>query len=585
MSPRTNDNATPDAEEATPDESTVGATPAENTAEATPDEDTTGTLPREDTDADIEDIEDIEVPAHDTGTSEATPAEDTGEAASARDTATAASAEDTATVASGENAAEIASGEDTATTTAGEGTAGVTEVADERVAAVRRLSQSQRRWRAAQLGFCAAALAVAMTAGAVVFGALRDGATTPAVAAVSNGVSPQLLASGDLDASILSLQAQLRAQPKDFSGWATLGLAYVEQARTKGDPSRYPQAQEALDRSLKLRPDYDPALAGRAALAAARHDFAGALKYADLALKQNPYSERALSSRIDALVELGRYDEASKAADLADSRRPGVPVFTRYAYVHELRGDVKTARRVLRQALTTATSRGDISYVTSALGQLAWSQGEYHSALTYYARALAADDSYLPALEGRARTQAALGDRAAAIKGMEQVVQRYPLPQPLVELGELYEARGAAGDVQKAHDQYTLVNAWISLAHAYGVNADLDTALAAADHGDHKAALQAARAEWARRHTVHTADALGWALHVSGHDTEALPYARRATATGYRNASFLYHLGVIEQANGHTDKARTALKAALDLNPGFSPLGAAKARTALKAAQ
>ncbi|MEU9470870.1 tetratricopeptide repeat protein [Streptomyces avermitilis] len=461
---------------------------------------------------------------------------------------------------------------------------GADGVLDERVVAVRRLSVSGRRRRAAQLGFCAAALAVALTAGAVVLGAVRDGGTAN-VAAAPVAVSPQLLASGDLDASITSLQAHLRAQPKDFGGWATLGLAYIEQARTKGDPSRYPQAQRALDRSLRLRPDNDPALAGRAALAAARHDFHGALTYADRALKQNPYSERALSSRIDALVELGRYDDASKAADVADRRRPGVPVFTRYAYVRELRGDVKTARRVLEQALSSATSRGDISYVASALGQLSWNQGEYKTALTYYARALAADDSYLPALEGRARAQAAQGDSAAAIRGMEQVVERFPLPQPLVELGELYEARGKEGDPQKARDQYALVDAWVALARANGVNADLDTALAAADHGDRKAALKAARAEWARRHTVHTADALAWALHVNGRDKEALPYARRATATGYHNASFLYHRGMIERAAGDAKEARASLKSALDLNPGFSSLGARKARTALGAAK
>ncbi|MEU0819274.1 tetratricopeptide repeat protein [Streptomyces mirabilis] len=453
-------------------------------------------------------------------------------------------------------------------------------VADERVAAVRRVSASTRRWRAAQLGLCAASLALALTAGTVIVGALRDGSGT-AVAATTGAVSPELLAGGDLDASITSLQTHLRTQPKDFDSWATLGLAYVEQARTKGDPSRYPQAQQALDRSLKLRPDNESALAGSAALAAARHDFTGALTYADKVLKENPYSERALSSRIDALVELGRYADASKAADLADSRRPGVPVFTRYAYVHELRGDVKTARRVLQQALDTATSRGDVSYVAAALGQLAWNQGDYDAALKYYARALAADDSYLPALEGRARTQAAKGDQAAAIKGMEQVVERYPLPQPLVELGELYEARGRAGDAQKARDQYVLVTAWVSLAHSYGVNADLDTALAAADHGNRGDALKAARAEWARRHTVHTADALAWALHVNGRDKEALPYARQATATGYRNASFLYHRGMIERATGHEKEARASLKSALDLNAGFSPLGARAARKAL----
>lgn len=455
-------------------------------------------------------------------------------------------------------------------------------VADERVAAVRRLGAAGRRWRVVQLAGCAALLAVAMTAGAIAIGAAKDSGAG-GVTNVSSAVSPDLLASGSLDASIAALQAHLRGQPKDFDGWATLGLAYVEQARTKGDPSRYPQAQAAFTRSLKISPDNENALEGRAALAAARHEFAEALTYADKVLKENPYSERALCSRIDALVELGRYDEASKAADLADARKPGVPVFTRYAYVHELRGDVKTARTVLEQALAAATSPGDISYVAGTLGQLAWNQGDYKTALDYYGRALAADENYLPALEGRARAQAALGDRADAIKGLELVVSRYPLPQPLVELGELYESRGAAGDKAKADDQYALVDAWIALARANGVNADLDTALAAADHGDIKSALKAARAEWARRHTVHTADALAWALHVNGRDAEALQYARQATATGYHNASFIYHLGMIELATGHKADGRAHLAKALKLNPGFSPLGASKARKALEA--
>ncbi|MFF7754852.1 tetratricopeptide repeat protein [Streptomyces sp. NPDC007971] len=461
--------------------------------------------------------------------------------------------------------------------------AGSVPGADRRVTAVRRIAAAGRRWRAAQLVGSAALLAVALTGGAIAVGAARDGG--PAVAAASSAVDPGLLGSGDLDASIAALQTHLRSQPRDVDGWATLGLAYVEQARTKGDPARYPQAEKALDRSLALAPGNDQALAGRAALDAARHDFKDALTYADRALKQNPYGERALSVRVDALVELGRYAEADRAVGTADARKPGVPVFTRYAYVHELRGDVTTARRVLKQALAVATSRGDVAYVSAQLGQLAWNQGDYKGALGFYARALAADENYLPALEGRARTQAATGRRDEAIKGLETVVARYPLPGPLVELGELYEARGAAGDRARARDQYALVDAWIALARANGVNADLDTALAAADHGNKASALRAARAEWARRHTVHTADALAWALHVNGHDEEALPYARRATATGYRNAAFRYHRGMIELATGHTAQGRASLAAALKLNPGFSPLGAAEARKALEAAR
>ncbi|MET9829949.1 tetratricopeptide repeat protein [Streptomyces sp. NPDC006385] len=450
--------------------------------------------------------------------------------------------------------------------------------AEQRIAAVRRAAAAGRRRRALHLAGCAALLAVALTAGSLALGAVRDNGTQHVIPA-SAAVAPGLLASGDLDAGITALQAHLRDQPRDFGSWSTLGLAYVEQARTKGDPSRYPQAERAFKRSLELAGGNDQALAGRAALAAARHDFGDALKYADQALKVNPYSERALCTRIDALVELGRYADAAEAADTADDRRPGIPVFTRYAYVRELRGDVDTARRVLEQALSSAASPGDIAYVATQLGQLAWNQGDYETALTHYARALAADENHVPALEGRARAQAASGDRAGAIEGLKDVVSRHPLPGPLVALGELYEA---AGDQGEADDQYALVDAWTALARAGGVNADLDTALAAADHGDRAAALRAARAEWNRRHTVHTADALAWALHVNGKDEEALEYAREATATGYRNAAFLHHRGMIERANGNAEEAREHLRAALKLNPGFSPLGAREARAALK---
>ncbi|MDN3288305.1 hypothetical protein QWL27_21365 [Streptomyces thermocarboxydus] len=451
----------------------------------------------------------------------------------------------------------------------------------DRVDALRRFAAAVRRGRGLHVASCAVLLAVAMTAGAVAVGGDGQDAAR-ALPGVSRAVNADVLVRGDLDTAIRSLHEHVRLQPRDFAAWATLGLAQVERARTDGDPSRYDQAERALARSLALRPGNDQALAGQAALAAARHDFAAALAHADRALEANPYSERALCSRIDALVELGRYAEAVRAATVADRRHPGVPVFTRYAYVHELRGDVRTARRVLHQALVSATGPADVAYVATALGNLERGQGRYGTALRHYARALAADDAYLPSLEGRARAQAADGDRAGAITTLEQVVDRSPLPGPLVALGELYEERDAPGDRANAREQYALVSAWTALARAGGVDVDLDTALAAADHGDTAEALRAARAEWERRRTVHTADALAWALHRAGRSAEALPYARRATATGYRDATFLYHRGVIEKAAGHDRAARASLTAALELNPGFSPLGARAARAALK---
>ncbi|MGI5249463.1 tetratricopeptide repeat protein [Actinacidiphila glaucinigra] len=258
--------------------------------------------------------------------------------------------------------------------------------------------------------------------------------------------------------------------------------------------------------------------------------------------------------------------------------RPGIPAFTRLAYVHELRGDPAGARRILTRALDSAATPGDTAYVATALGQLAWSQGRYPAALGHFATALRADPGYLPAVEGRGRTYAARGDREKALRDLGRVVDRYPLPAQLAELAELYEA---TGQQERAEQQYAVVGTWIALAGANGVATDLDAALVAADHGDPVEALRAARAEWSRRRTVHTADALAWALHVNGRDREALAYAERSSAPGYRNAAFLYHRGVIEAALGKREAARTSLAAALRLNPGFSPTAAPAARRAL----
>ncbi len=422
--------------------------------------------------------------------------------------------------------------------------------------------------------------AVVVLALALTVGGLTVGDDAPESAPQRITVAdPARLGGADLDRAVNSLQTQLRSQPKDFGSWAALGTAYVEQARVKGDPSRYRLAQEALTRSLELRPGFDVALAGQAGLAAARHDFKSALRLVREALAENPYNERALALRIDALVELGRYDEAWSAAQQADARRPGIPVFTRFAYVLELRGEVGRALEVLTRALGSATSAADRAYVATELGQLARRHGDYKTALRHYATALQASPGYLPALEGRARAKAASGETDATIRDLGDVVRRAPLPSSLVTLGELYEAGGRS---ELAREQYALVDAWVALARANGVATDLEVALAGADHGDKKAALTAARAEWERRRTVHTADALAWALHVNGRSDEALAYAQRATATGFQDASFLYHRGAIEAATGREPAAHRSLSAALKLDPGFSPTGARAARELLE---
>ncbi len=147
------------------------------------------------------------------------------------------------------------------------------------------------------------------------------------------------------------------------------------------------------------------------------------------------------------------------------------------------------------------------------------------------------------------------------------MVQRLPLTEYVVELGELYEATGRPA---LADQQYAVATASAKLLAANGVTTDLETALFQADHGSPAAALAAARAEWSRRQSIHTADALAWAMHANGQDRTALGYARQANRLGTRDARLVFHLGAIEAANRLPTAAGT-LRDARALDAGVSP--------------
>lgn len=402
-------------------------------------------------------------------------------------------------------------------------------------------------------------------------------ATAPATPA-----APTPQAVGDrLTATIEQLRDRLRRVPDDPNAWADLGAAYVEQARALANPAYYPQAQGALDRSVQLRPDGNAAaLIGLGALANARHDFAAARRHAEDATALDPANVEAYGVLADATTQLGDAAAATAAVQRMLDLRPGVASFSRASYELELHGRTDDARFAMQRALEAATGRDEIAFCRYHLGELAWGSGNLDEADAEYARGLAAvpDDPAL--LQGRAKVLAARGRVDEAVDGYRALVERVPLPQYLLEYGELLESAGRVGEAQA---QYLLVAEQQRLYAAQGSSDDLTAALAAADHGDAAEAVRLAEAEWARRQSVFTADALAWALHRAGRDAEALPYAERAAQLGRRDTTSTFHRGMILAALGRTGDAVAALEEALRTNPHFSPLHAPAARQALDA--
>lgn len=432
-----------------------------------------------------------------------------------------------------------------------------------------------------------AALALALLAvGAIVLAPRGGGPTAaPAARTVPAGQVGAASTVGELNTAIAAARERLRRLPKDWVTWARLGLAYVQRARVAAEPGDYQRAQEALDRSLAVRPeDNAAALTGLGALAAARHDFGQALHYGQQAIVVDAFSSAAHGVVTDALVELGRYDEAVAASQRMMDLRPDTGSYARASYLFELRGDLPAARAAMELALRVAPGPADMAFAHQHLGQLAFDAGDLATASSHVTDGLAAAPGYPPLRALRARISAARGDIPAAVAELRPVAASLPLPEYGVALGDLLMV---LGDAAGAEAQYGLVRAAAKLLAASGVRTDLDLVGYAADRSilDGQslppAALDGARAGYAAQPSVTAADALAWALHAAGRDAEALPYADAALRLGTRHATLYYHRGMIRLGTGDQRAAAADLAEALRINPYFSLRHAPIARTTL----
>jgi tetratricopeptide (TPR) repeat protein len=394
-------------------------------------------------------------------------------------------------------------------------------------------------------------------------------------------VDHPVVLSGSLQQAIASLQERLKVLPADASSWATLGLAYVQEARVTADPSYYPRAEGALRRSLRLQPAKNfVAATGMGALAAARHDFTGALGWGEQAREINPYNGNVYGVIGDAQIELGHYDQAFSTFQHMVDTKPDLASYARASYARELQGDVPGAVADMQLAFDAAGTPEDRAFAASQLGDLAFNSGDPAGAARFYAQAAASAPEYEPPRAGLARVAWATGDVDGAIKQFSDIVAGYPAPEYVIALGDLDAIAGRTDD---AAAQYATVRIEERLFAAAGVDVDLELALFDADHGDPDRAVAEATTEWHKRHSILVADALGWSLYKAGRPDEALPYARFASQLGYRNALLAFHRGMIERATGDVTGARRDLALALQINPHFSILYADTARRTLEA--
>jgi tetratricopeptide (TPR) repeat protein len=374
---------------------------------------------------------------------------------------------------------------------------------------------------------------------------------------------------GSLTETVGQLRDRVAAVPGDSAAWATLGIALVQQAHASGDPALYGDAEQALDESLRIADEGNfLARAGAAALAAGRHDFVAAERYALDGLAINPQSTMLLGVLSDAQIQLGRYDEGFDTVQRMVDLSPDTASLARVAYTHELVGDVDEARAVMQRALDVAANPSDQAFALFQLGELALSEGDATTALSLFNRALTVSPGNVPALSGKAHALGVSGQTLTSIDAYRQLVDVAPLPDYLIEFGDFLSAHGRPDEATALYEQ---ARDQLAVDERNGVRADPGIIVFEADHGDAARAVRLAEEAIAERPFFETYEAYAWALHAAGRSEEAAIAIDRAKEIGIRDAELYVRAGVIDATLGDQAEAVRELEIAVDIDPSLSP--------------
>jgi tetratricopeptide (TPR) repeat protein len=379
--------------------------------------------------------------------------------------------------------------------------------------------------------------------------------------------------------AIQALQQKLERNPKDAISLLLLGQTYVRRARETGDFSCYDRADVALRRALQLNPEDLAAQASLSQVLSANHKFQEGLNLALQVYAKHPKETELLMIVGDAYLELGRYDEAEKSYQELIRLSSLAHLKSRLARLAELRGDTARALHLMQEAAqeegAAVLTREARAWYPMRLGEMCFNAGRLEEAASHYRAALKDHPKYTFALAGLGKVYAAQGKTDEALRLYQQAAALHPTLTMLAELG----------DLQAKNGKEFLARVCYQKLEKTGLNQDAYNREMALYYADHDVqlpkALELAKKDLTLRQDIYAWDTLAWTLYKNEQLAEAKRPVAAALRLGTKDATLLYHAGMIHFRLGEKGQAKDYLERALALNPHFSVLHAAEAQKTL----
>lgn len=386
-----------------------------------------------------------------------------------------------------------------------------------------------------------------------------------------------------LDRLMQNALGRIKRQPAKADGYLMLCSAYLQKARETGDFSLNSRAQAALDQALEQEPENLEAIKLKAILLLTFHQFNKALEISRQALQKAPRDSVIYGAMTDALVELGRYEEADEAVKRMISLRPDTSSYSRLAYLQYLRGDNRGAIEAMRAALSASSPQDaeGLAWCRVHLGEELMKARKLDEAERLFDAALRDLPDYHLALSAKARARLAAGDTENAIAFFQRAQSRVPSPDTAMALCDIYTKTGRPDEARKQFD-------FVEFLEQSGTQgADTYSSQLALFWANHDTrlddALDLMQRQRSLRSDIYTCDVLAWCLFKKGLYAEARAAIEEALRLGTREAQIHYHAGMIYNALGDRRKATGHLRLALEIAPGFHIIQAEIARQTLAA--